>query len=325
MTLQQAVLLTLQVSVLLTVFGFGLQATTHDLLYLDRPPALLARSVLAMFVVMPIVAVVLVRLFELRPAFEIALVALAISPVPPLLPKKEDKAGGESGYGLGLMAAVSLLAIVLVPLLIEVVGRYFARPMQMPAAAVAKVVVMMTLLPLVAGVIVRERSSDCGPPGEAGEARGHRAAGVRGRGAARRGCPGHHRTDRRTDTGRHRGVRYYRSGHGAFPRRSGGRTLDRAGVVHGQPASGDSARRGQDQLSERAVSRCHDSAVSPRADRDHRTVRIATAPGAAATHVVTFVEESGRHVDAKVIRRVRQKRTADCNHVRASTSQMIAP
>jgi BASS family bile acid:Na+ symporter len=155
MTLQQAVLLALQVSVLLTVFGFGLQATVHDLLYLVRRPALLARSLLAMFVVMPIVAVVLVRLFELRSAFEIALVALAISPVPPLLPKKEGKAGGESGYGLGLMAAVSLLAIVLVPLLVEIVGRYFARPMQMPAAAVAKVVVIMTLLPLVAGVIVR--------------------------------------------------------------------------------------------------------------------------------------------------------------------------
>jgi BASS family bile acid:Na+ symporter len=155
MTLQQAVLLALQVSVLLTVFGFGLQATVDDLLYLVRRPALLVRSLVAMFVVMPIVAVVLVRLFELRSAFEIALVALAISPVPPLLPKKEGKAGGESAYGLGLMAVVSLLAIVLVPLSVEILGRYFARPMQMPAAAVAKVVVIMTLLPLVAGVIVR--------------------------------------------------------------------------------------------------------------------------------------------------------------------------
>ena len=155
MTLQQAVLLTLQVSVLLTVFGFGLQTTVHDLLYLVRRPALLARSLLAMFVVMPIVAVALVRLFELRSTFEIALVALAISPVPPLLPKKEGKAGGQSGYGLGLMAAVSVLAIVLVPLSLAVLGRYLARPMQMPAAAVVKVVVIMTLLPLSAGVIVR--------------------------------------------------------------------------------------------------------------------------------------------------------------------------
>ena len=155
MTLQQAVILVLQVSVLLTVFGFGLQATPHDLLYLKRRPSLLARSLLAMFVVMPIVAVALVRLFELPPAFKIALVALAISPVPPLLPKKEGQAGGESGYGLGLMAAVSLLAIAVVPLSMEILGRYFERPLRMPPMAVAKVVVIMTLLPLIAGVIVR--------------------------------------------------------------------------------------------------------------------------------------------------------------------------
>ena len=155
MTLQQAVMLALQGSVLLTVFGFGMQTTVQELLYLMRRPRLLARSLVAMFVVMPIVAVLLVRLFDLRPVFEIALVALAISPVPPLLPKKEGKAGGQSAYALGLMAAVSVLAIAIVPLSVEILGRYFARPLRMPPAAVAKVVVVMTLLPLIAGVIVR--------------------------------------------------------------------------------------------------------------------------------------------------------------------------
>ena len=107
MTLQQAVILTLQASVLLIVFGFGLQASGRDLLYLFRRPSLLARSLVAMFVVMPILAVVLVRVLELRQSLEIALVALAISPVPPLLPKKQDTAGGESAYALALMAVVA--------------------------------------------------------------------------------------------------------------------------------------------------------------------------------------------------------------------------
>ena len=155
MTLQQAVMLTLQSSVLLIVFGFGLQASGRDLFYLFRRPSLLARSLVAMFVVMPILAVVLMRVLELRQSLEIALVALAISPVPPLLPKKQDKAGGEAAYALGLMAVVSLLAIAVVPLSLWVLGHYSARPLQMPPAAIAKIVVMMTLLPLVTGVIVR--------------------------------------------------------------------------------------------------------------------------------------------------------------------------
>ena len=155
MTLQQAVILTLQASVLLIVFGFGLQTSGRDLFYLVRRPSLLARSLVAMFVLMPILAVVLVRVLELRQSLEIALVALAISPVPPLLPKKQDTAGGESAYALGLMAVVSLLAIAVVPLSLWVLGHFSARPLQMPPAAIAKIVVMMTLLPLVTGVIVR--------------------------------------------------------------------------------------------------------------------------------------------------------------------------
>ena len=155
MTVQQVVMLALQASVILIVFGFGLQTTLYDLQYLARRPGLLARSLLAMFVIMPVVALILVRAFELRPSFEIALAALAISPVPPLLPNKEGKAGGRAAYGLGLMALVSILAIVVVPLWVEVMGRFFDRQLRMPPAAIAKVVVMMTLLPLITGVIVR--------------------------------------------------------------------------------------------------------------------------------------------------------------------------
>ena len=155
MTAQQIVMLVLQVSILLTVFGFGLRTTLHDLQYLLRSPGLLVRSLLAMFVIMPIVAMILVRAFELRPSFEMALLALAISPVPPLLPGKEGKAGGHAAYGLALMAVVSILAIVVVPLWVQVLALYLDRQLQMPPVAIAKVVVIMTILPLITGVVVR--------------------------------------------------------------------------------------------------------------------------------------------------------------------------
>jgi bile acid:Na+ symporter, BASS family len=153
--LQRLVMLGLQTSIILTVFGFGLQATLGDVLYLGRRPSLLARSLLAMFVVMPIVAVLMVRTFDLRPSVEIALVALALSPVPPLSPGTERKAGGQTSYALGLMAIVSLLTIVSVPLGVRLVGRYFGQPFLMPAGAIAQVAVKMALLPLMAGLVVR--------------------------------------------------------------------------------------------------------------------------------------------------------------------------
>src|SRR5262245_56962616 len=53
-----------QLSILATAFGFGLKATTEDVQDLIRRPALLGRSLLAIFVIVPIVAVALAYAFE---------------------------------------------------------------------------------------------------------------------------------------------------------------------------------------------------------------------------------------------------------------------
>ena len=91
---REAVGFVLQASISLTVLGFGLQTTGRNIFAPLRRPAMLARSLLAMFVVMPLVAVALSLVFRLHPAVEIALVALAISPMPPLLPSRKGQAGG---------------------------------------------------------------------------------------------------------------------------------------------------------------------------------------------------------------------------------------
>jgi BASS family bile acid:Na+ symporter len=155
MDLKQIVILAMQVSILATVFGFGLKTRSGDLLYLLRRPSLLARSLLSVFVIMPMVAVGLTSLFNFHRLVEIALVALAISPVPPILPGKEGKAGGHASYGIGLMAILALLALAAVPLAMALLGRLFGREFGMAAGTIAGIVLKSTLLPLAAGIIVR--------------------------------------------------------------------------------------------------------------------------------------------------------------------------
>jgi bile acid:Na+ symporter, BASS family len=155
MDLKQLVLLALQISIFATVLGFGLKATPGDLLYLVRRPGLLARSLVAMFVIMPIFAIVLARMFDFRPAVEVALVALSISPVPPLLPKREGKAGGLSSYALGLMAVLALFAIVIVPLALRIIGQTFDRPFAIAPRTIAGMVLTMVIVPLAAGLLAR--------------------------------------------------------------------------------------------------------------------------------------------------------------------------
>jgi len=149
------ILLALQVSVFCTVFGFGLSTATTDVLYLIRRPGLLARSLFAMFVVMPAVAIALATTFEFRPVVEIALVALSISPVPPLLPRRQGQAGALGPFSLGLMALLALLSIALVPGALWVIQGIVRQPLEMSPLALARVVFETALAPLAFGMIVR--------------------------------------------------------------------------------------------------------------------------------------------------------------------------
>jgi BASS family bile acid:Na+ symporter len=99
--------------------------------------------------------VALTRAFTLRPSVEIVLVALAISPIPPLLPGREEKAGGNASLGLGLMVIVGVLSIVILPAALELLGRFVMRPYAMSPWAIAGVVLKAAVLPLAAGMVVR--------------------------------------------------------------------------------------------------------------------------------------------------------------------------
>ena len=154
MDLKHIVVLALQVSIFFTVFGFGLKTAADDLMYVLRRPGLLLRSLLAVFVVMPMIAVTLVRLFDFRHTVEVALVALSISPVPPLLPRRELKAGGQDSYGLGLMAILAMLSIGIIPLAAAVLEHVFGHPLSVAPGAVTVLAFKTVLLPLALGMIV---------------------------------------------------------------------------------------------------------------------------------------------------------------------------
>ena len=72
----EIVKLALQMSIMLTVFGFGLRAPVQDALYLVRHPRMLVISLVAMLIVMPFIALALVLVFDPPQLARVALVAL---------------------------------------------------------------------------------------------------------------------------------------------------------------------------------------------------------------------------------------------------------
>src|SRR5690242_18832022 len=109
----------LSVSVMLIVCSLGLQATPQEASSRSRSQLRFIRSVVAMFIIMPVFALILAYALSLPPALEIAFVALAVSPVPPVLPRKALAAGGSRSYVLRLFVAAGIASILFIPLEVE--------------------------------------------------------------------------------------------------------------------------------------------------------------------------------------------------------------
>jgi BASS family bile acid:Na+ symporter len=144
----------LKAAVAVIVFAIGMDSTLKDATYLWRRPRLLLRSLLAMYVLVPLTAVALVKLLTLPPGVEIALLVLAVSAGAPLLPRKLLGIG-DGVYIFSLVVTSSFLAIILVPAWLVLLGPQFGHSAGLEAERVAWVLGKWFFLPLTAGMLVR--------------------------------------------------------------------------------------------------------------------------------------------------------------------------
>jgi BASS family bile acid:Na+ symporter len=159
MTFDAIVRLGLLASIWLMVLSLGARAPLPTVVFMFRRPGKLARALAAMFVVVPAFAVLLAATLPLPAAIKFALVAMSVGPVPPILPYKQMKAGGDEAYAIGLLVAASLASIVLTPLLVAAAARLLAANAAVDALKVARTLLLTIGLPLAAGMLLRLASA----------------------------------------------------------------------------------------------------------------------------------------------------------------------
>lgn len=152
---QQIVQLLFAISLAGLVAAVGLDSSLSELTSLFRRPARLAKAVLVVNVVVPIVALGLVSLFPLSPAARGGILLMAVSPVPPLMAGKAIRAGGGKAYSYGLYAALALLSTIVVPLTVSIVGGLRGVSIPLGPLAVAANVALTVMLPLAVALFVR--------------------------------------------------------------------------------------------------------------------------------------------------------------------------
>jgi BASS family bile acid:Na+ symporter len=155
--LQVLLPLLIQGSLAALVLAVGLDATLDDVLYLIRRPALLARAFLAISIIVPVVAVLVIRALPISLPSKVGVILMALAPVPPFVPGKDLKLGGHKSYVYGLYVAFAVLAVIIVPATVAVLNHLYGASADVPMGKLAGTVVFSVLLPLVVGMLLHAR------------------------------------------------------------------------------------------------------------------------------------------------------------------------
>ena len=158
MDIQSLILAGITLSIFLTVLSIGMRMAPGDLQCVLSNPPRLARALLAMNILGPIVTVIICKTFSLHPAVIVGLVTLSIAPINAMFSKAMLPlvAPSNPAYARGLFFASTVLSVILTPLAVEVIQRLFGEGevVHVSPLLVAQVVISSVLLPLGLGLAI---------------------------------------------------------------------------------------------------------------------------------------------------------------------------
>lgn len=146
-------------SVMAIILAIGLRAAVADVFFLWTKPGLLVRSMIAMYIAVPCLALILVTILPVSPGIKAALLVLAVSAGAPLLPRKIGDAG-RGDFALSLVVISSLLAVLIVPAWVALLSWYFDVATSLSALKVARSIAQVFLLPLAVGMAANAMAPD---------------------------------------------------------------------------------------------------------------------------------------------------------------------
>lgn len=136
------------------VLTVGLKSDKGDLIYVLRRPKLLGKAFVAVDVIPPLAAALLVWALPIDPIVKAGIMLMAISPVPPLVPGQELGVGARKEYAYGVYVAMALLTILVVPTVFDLTARIFGHDKTLPFIVIAKTILTGVLIPLGIGLLI---------------------------------------------------------------------------------------------------------------------------------------------------------------------------
>jgi len=150
----------LPLSLIFIMFNIGLSLTPDDFRRVVKIPRGVAVGMVNLLFVAPFLAAVVATVFNLDPVLAVGLVLLGSAPGGTMANMYTHLAKGETALSVTLTALSSVLCVITVPLYLKLADNHFGGGDlidDVNMIGVAARVIVITLLPLIAGMIVRQK------------------------------------------------------------------------------------------------------------------------------------------------------------------------
>jgi BASS family bile acid:Na+ symporter len=144
------------VTVFTVMFALGLAIDVRDLRWAWSRPWLVARGLVSVLVVVPIVGVAVAHALDLSLEAQVGVALMAISPGAPVALRRSLDAGSRQSFAAVLQVLVALLAIVSMPVSVEGLNWFYGTHGSIAPALVVRQVFMAQLLPIGLGLTIRQ-------------------------------------------------------------------------------------------------------------------------------------------------------------------------
>ncbi len=145
------------VMIVATMFGSGLQVDRHRFAETLRHYGLIGKAMLANFVLVPLFATLLVRIFHVEGGIAIGIVLMSMAPGVPFLPNSAGRSGGGSlSFALTIAFCFAALSVLTIPATIDLLLPPAAAA-QIPIRSFLTTLILFQLVPLVAGAAIGPR------------------------------------------------------------------------------------------------------------------------------------------------------------------------
>jgi BASS family bile acid:Na+ symporter len=113
-----------------------------------------------MFLAVPLVAYLAVRMGVPGPTAGAVILALSIAPIAPILPRKQLKFGGDTDWVTAFQVTGTLLSLVLAPVYLGLLSRAFGLEMDAPMSSMMTILGITVFVPLLIGMGLRQASPE---------------------------------------------------------------------------------------------------------------------------------------------------------------------